>query len=547
YRDALDAYSRAIRINPYIPEVWFDLGSLYESCNNQISDAIDAYARAADLDPNNQVIKSRLRLLKDVQANGGAMPAAPGPQDMHPTAYASGHGPPSMLMTGGSGPPASSSQQQPQHHGHSRSNSRSRSSNGMDHPMNGGATRDLPAPSPSMRGGRRSAEYGRHPADEMFHGGAPPPLNIDDSAARRISGGHAPLAPMELDRRDEGGRYPPEGRDRGANGPPPPPPLHHPVPQPPIHGISEMAPPPPSGRDTLPSMNSRAPYDGHDGPSRGRRSPPDESPRAGNRRPMSPPPGTPYNHQAARYSRSSSNFPPTPQGLPPPITSAHRGLPYDRNTATSTAANERHDPPWERRPARNDSRNEMLDQPRGFRSPAPPSNGAPPPSSAAYPPPHSSRPPSSQSHSYDRRVPSPHVSRSDYPERPDARSPPYPPSSSSYWGPQHSPPQSQVAPPRRPSPPPPSLAPPSRRYDPRYDGEPPRREGWDRDRDVAASRHSEGPPPPIQQQPLHHHHHATSDRVDRSYNATPELGTKTNGSLPPSSMSKLPPLENATR
>lgn len=26
YRDALDAYSRAIRINPYISEVWFDLG-----------------------------------------------------------------------------------------------------------------------------------------------------------------------------------------------------------------------------------------------------------------------------------------------------------------------------------------------------------------------------------------------------------------------------------------------------------------------------------------------------------------------------------------
>jgi hypothetical protein len=30
FRDALDAYSHAIwRINPYIPEVWFDLGSLY--------------------------------------------------------------------------------------------------------------------------------------------------------------------------------------------------------------------------------------------------------------------------------------------------------------------------------------------------------------------------------------------------------------------------------------------------------------------------------------------------------------------------------------
>ncbi|KAG8899839.1 glucose repression mediator protein [Tulasnella sp. 408] len=285
YRDALDAYSRAIRINPYIPEVWFDLGSLYESCNNQISDAIDAYARAADLDPNNQVIKSRLRLLKDVQANGGTMPAAPGPQDVHPTAYASGHGPP------------------------------------------------------------------------------------------------------------------------------------------------------------------------------------------------------------------------------------------------------------------NDSRNGMVDQPREFRSPAPPSNG-PPPSSAAYPPPHAARPPSS--HSYDRRVPSPHVSRAEYPERRDARSPPY--SSAPYWGSQHSPPQGHPAP-RRPSPPPPPSSAPSRRYDPRYDGEPPRREGWDRDRDVPASRRSEGPPPPLQQQqppPLHHQHHATSERVDRSYNGTPEYPSKSNGVAPPSSMSKPPPLESAT-
>lgn len=42
----MDAYSRAIQINPYISEVWFDPGSLYKSCNNQISDAIDTYAPA---------------------------------------------------------------------------------------------------------------------------------------------------------------------------------------------------------------------------------------------------------------------------------------------------------------------------------------------------------------------------------------------------------------------------------------------------------------------------------------------------------------------
>ncbi|EIW86324.1 TPR-like protein, partial [Coniophora puteana RWD-64-598 SS2] len=94
FRDALDAYSRAIRINPYISEVWFDLGSLYESCNNQISDAIDAYARASELDPSNPLIAQRLQLLKNAQATGGQLPAAPGPQDVHPTAYASAVVPP---------------------------------------------------------------------------------------------------------------------------------------------------------------------------------------------------------------------------------------------------------------------------------------------------------------------------------------------------------------------------------------------------------------------------------------------------------------------
>ena len=31
YRDALDAYSRAIRLNPTISEVWYDLGTLVSS------------------------------------------------------------------------------------------------------------------------------------------------------------------------------------------------------------------------------------------------------------------------------------------------------------------------------------------------------------------------------------------------------------------------------------------------------------------------------------------------------------------------------------
>jgi glucose repression mediator protein len=114
YRDALDAYSRAIRLNPNISEVWYDLGTLvstrgrplflimltmpqYESCNNQTADALDAYQRAADLDPTNVHIKARLQLLQNGQNSSGAPNPgnAPAPQDVHPQAYqpASVHGP----------------------------------------------------------------------------------------------------------------------------------------------------------------------------------------------------------------------------------------------------------------------------------------------------------------------------------------------------------------------------------------------------------------------------------------------------------------------
>jgi glucose repression mediator protein len=63
FRDALDAYSRAIRLNPYLSEVWYNLGTLYESCG-QISDSLDAYSRAAELDPGHKHIQQRLVLLR---------------------------------------------------------------------------------------------------------------------------------------------------------------------------------------------------------------------------------------------------------------------------------------------------------------------------------------------------------------------------------------------------------------------------------------------------------------------------------------------------
>lgn len=69
----------------------------YESCNNQITDALDAYTRAAELDPNNVHIKARLQLLRSGQGNGMAgQNSAPLPQDVHPQAY---------QATGAVGPP----------------------------------------------------------------------------------------------------------------------------------------------------------------------------------------------------------------------------------------------------------------------------------------------------------------------------------------------------------------------------------------------------------------------------------------------------------
>lgn len=70
----------------------------YESCNNQTNDALDAYTRAAELDPTNVHIKARLALLKGQPTTGLPNQAgAPLPQDVHPQAYqpgALGGGPP---------------------------------------------------------------------------------------------------------------------------------------------------------------------------------------------------------------------------------------------------------------------------------------------------------------------------------------------------------------------------------------------------------------------------------------------------------------------
>jgi general transcriptional corepressor CYC8 len=88
FRDALDAYTRAIRLNPYIPEIWFNLGTLYEACNNQIQDAIDAYNRAYELDNNYFIVEERLTILKrNLETGRNDGPPPPRPSDIDPQRY----------------------------------------------------------------------------------------------------------------------------------------------------------------------------------------------------------------------------------------------------------------------------------------------------------------------------------------------------------------------------------------------------------------------------------------------------------------------------
>ena len=83
FRDALDAYSRAIRLDPFLPEVWYNLGALYEGCHNQLGDAIDAYVRASEMDPTNENVKTRLALLREQQLRESSGHAAPAQPSVH--------------------------------------------------------------------------------------------------------------------------------------------------------------------------------------------------------------------------------------------------------------------------------------------------------------------------------------------------------------------------------------------------------------------------------------------------------------------------------
>lgn len=71
YRDALDAYTRAIRLAPdSLPEVWYNAAILYEVSNNQIQDAVAAVENAVQADPSNPVYSAHLRALHAQRSSG---------------------------------------------------------------------------------------------------------------------------------------------------------------------------------------------------------------------------------------------------------------------------------------------------------------------------------------------------------------------------------------------------------------------------------------------------------------------------------------------
>lgn len=179
----------------------------YESCNNQIADALDAYGRAADLDPNNVHIKSRLQLLQS-QLSGSAQQnngPAPQPQDVHPQAY---------QAPGVGAPPA------PQ----------------WGAPAPAGPTVQGPAPI------RQIPDWNRGINELHSQGQAPPATGVDQREGVR-----GPAGPPQTSPHQEPGRPFPDG-PRGAA--PRSPKLSA---YPPPHTLPQLANPPAPGHERAPS------------------------------------------------------------------------------------------------------------------------------------------------------------------------------------------------------------------------------------------------------------------------------------------------------
>lgn len=194
----------------------------YESCNNQIADALDAYGRAADLDPTNVHIKARLQLLQSQLSGTNQNNApAPQPQDVHPQAYqAPGVGGPpapqwaAPTPTGGPPPqaPAPPRQIADWNRGINelQSQAQVQSANGFDHRDALRAPGAIQQPSPRQEQGRmfpeviRAPPAARSPKTTTMAGaptvytpahGLPQLANPPAPSHERAPGGAVPFAP----------------------------------------------------------------------------------------------------------------------------------------------------------------------------------------------------------------------------------------------------------------------------------------------------------------------------------------------------------------
>ena len=453
YRDALDAYSRAIRLNPNISEVWYDLGTLvrsvaqvapslansaqYESCNNQTADALDAYQRAAELDPTNVHIKARLQLLRESSSSGIPSSAgAPLPQDVHPQAYQPQmNGPPGPGWIGG--PPGHTSQRTPapapdytNHLNAIQANPQQGGQPLQPYDQNAPRPQNLPGP-PRPQSPRQ--EPPRHFADPAR--GPQPPRRMSPSPKSRNAGPHYPGGQPSHPQHEQ----PPHQPHRIANpnyGPQPPNPLGPhgapPPPGPPQHGYGRTTPP----SDNRPPMEHR-------------------------------PNSTGANLQQPYHHRPTSSLPPPGSMGPGPQQGLGPMEPRDREEANRTPI----PPPkrhreWEEDGSKSDEKRQRMDEhmPRMSgvhdRGPTPPGpRGPPPPPQSQHGPPPPPPGREQQADEQGRRMPGPGSGEGPSPggyhghDGAHHPPPPPPPQSSQQQGPPPPPPppnREQQAPQRSP-------------------------------------------------------------------------------------------------
>jgi glucose repression mediator protein len=218
YHDALDAYSRAIRIHPYLAEVWYNLGALYEACNDQMTDAIDAYQRTLQLDPSNLVVAQRLNEIRDHQTSGLPLSPPPPPKDISPSSmswsYATNSGgAPTQLAQAGLGPELSPSMGPPPPSSAVQARVPTSGSGGSPH---GNAQSRFDGMSAGSR--PRSTDPYRRSAIQHSPSGYPPAGNSPRHVAA-LAPGHR-LPPYKDGRLQPNGRLgsPPSPRSRAPDG-----------------------------------------------------------------------------------------------------------------------------------------------------------------------------------------------------------------------------------------------------------------------------------------------------------------------------------------